>query len=41
VIATAEKIVGNAPLAVRQAKKAIHQGLQMDVRQALRFKVAA
>ena len=39
VIATAESIVGNAPLAVRQAKKAIHQGLQMDVRSALRFEV--
>ena len=41
VIATAESIVGNAPLAVRQAKKAIHQGLQMDVRSALRFEVEA
>ena len=41
VIATAEKIVGNAPLAVRQAKNAIHQGLQMDVRSALRFEVEA
>jgi enoyl-CoA hydratase/carnithine racemase len=41
VIATAEKIVGNAPLAVRQAKKAIHQGLQMDIRSALRFEVEA
>ena len=41
VIATAEQLVGNAPLAVRQAKKAIHQGLQMDVRSALRFEVEA
>jgi len=41
VIATAENIVGNAPLAIRQAKKAIHQGLQMDVRSALRFEVEA
>ena len=40
-IATAEMIVGNAPLAVRQAKKAIHEGLQMDVRTALRFEVEA
>lgn len=40
-IVTAENIVGNAPLAVRQAKKAIHQGLQMDVRSALRFEVEA
>jgi enoyl-CoA hydratase/carnithine racemase len=41
VIATAETIIGNAPLAVRQAKKAIHEGLQMDVRTALRFEVEA
>jgi enoyl-CoA hydratase/carnithine racemase len=40
-IATAELIVANAPLAVRQAKKAIHEGLQMDVRAALRFEVEA
>jgi len=40
-IATAERIVANAPLAVRQAKKAIHEGLQMDVRAALRFEVEA
>jgi len=43
VIATAETIAGNAPLplAVRQAKKAIHEGLQMDLRSALRFEVEA
>ena len=40
-IAAAELIVANAPLAVRQAKKAIHEGLQMDVRAALRFEVEA
>jgi enoyl-CoA hydratase/carnithine racemase len=40
-IATAELIIANAPLAVRQAKKAIHEGLQMDVRAALRFEVEA
>jgi enoyl-CoA hydratase/carnithine racemase len=39
VIAVAEAIAGNAPLAVRQAKKAIHEGLQMDVRAALRYEV--
>ena len=39
VIAVAETIAGNAPLAVRQAKKAIHEGLQMDVRAALRYEV--
>jgi len=38
-IATAVTIAGNAPLAVRQAKKAIHEGLQMDVRTALRYEV--
>jgi enoyl-CoA hydratase/carnithine racemase len=40
-MATAEIIADNAPLAVRQAKKAIHEGLQMDVRTALRFEVDA
>lgn len=40
-LATAETIAGNAPLAVRQAKKAIHEGLQMDVRTALRYEVEA
>ncbi len=40
-IATAEQIAANGPLAVRQAKKAIHEGLQMDVRSALRFEVEA
>lgn len=39
VFAVAETITGNAPLAVRQAKKAIHEGLQMDVRTALRYEV--
>jgi enoyl-CoA hydratase/carnithine racemase len=38
-IAVSETIAANAPLAVRQAKKAIHEGLQMDVRTALRFEV--
>jgi enoyl-CoA hydratase/carnithine racemase len=38
-IAIAETIADNAPLAVRQAKKAIHEGLQMDVRSALRYEV--
>jgi enoyl-CoA hydratase/carnithine racemase len=40
-MAVAETIAGNAPLAVRQAKKAIHEGLQMDVRTALRYEVEA
>ncbi len=41
VVAVAETIVSNAPLAVRQAKKAIHEGMQMDVRTALRYEVEA
>ena len=41
VMALAETIADNAPLAVRQAKKAIHEGLQMDERTALRFEVEA
>lgn len=40
-ISVAETIAGNAPLAVRQAKKAIHEGMQMDVRSALRYEVEA
>jgi enoyl-CoA hydratase/carnithine racemase len=35
----ADKIAENAPLAVRQAKKAVHEGMQMDVRSALRYEV--
>ena len=31
----------NAPLAIRQVKKSIHEGLQMDIRAALRFEVEA
>ena len=38
-MAVAETIIENAPLAVRQAKKAIHEGLQMDVRTALTFRI--
>lgn len=41
VLALAQTIIDNAPLAVVQAKKAIHEGLQMDVRTALRFEVEA
>jgi enoyl-CoA hydratase/carnithine racemase len=41
VMAVAEGITENAPLAVRRAKEAIHEGLQMDVRTALRFEVEA
>ncbi|MBV9655267.1 MAG: enoyl-CoA hydratase/isomerase family protein [Acetobacteraceae bacterium] len=38
---TAGAIAANAPLAVRQAKKAIGHGLQMDLRTALRFEAEA
>ena len=31
VLATAETICANAPLSIRQAKKSIHHGLQMDI----------
>ena len=38
---TAGRIAANAPIAVRQAKKAIHQGLQMDLASGLAFEVQA
>jgi enoyl-CoA hydratase/carnithine racemase len=38
---TAARIAANAPLAVRQAKKSIHTGLQLDLGNALRFEVEA
>src|SRR3954454_19053740 len=37
VLDTARTIAANAPLSVRQAKKAIHYGLQMDLRTVFRF----
>ena len=40
-IATAVVIAGNAPLALRQAKKAIRYGSQMEIRTAYRFEVEA
>jgi len=39
--ATAEKIARNAPLSVRQAKKAIHRGLQTDLAQGMLFEIEA
>ena len=36
---TARVIAGNAPLSIRQAKRSMHFGLQMDLRSALRFGV--
>jgi enoyl-CoA hydratase/carnithine racemase len=38
---TAAAIAGNAPLAVRQAKKAVRFGMQMELRTAYRFEVEA
>ena len=39
VMETARTIARNAPLSVRQAKRSMHYGLQMDIRTALRFEV--
>lgn len=38
---TARTIAGNAPLSVRQAKRSIHFGMQMDLRTGLRFEIEA
>jgi enoyl-CoA hydratase/carnithine racemase len=40
-LSTAAAIAGNAPLAVRQAKKSIRYGTQMEIRTAYRFEVEA
>lgn len=40
-IATAEKIAGNAPIAIRQAKQSIHRGLQMSLGDGLAFEIEA
>jgi enoyl-CoA hydratase/carnithine racemase len=40
-LATARVIAANAPIAVRQAKKAIHQGLQTDLTSGLLIEVQA
>jgi enoyl-CoA hydratase len=40
-LATAQAIAQNAPLAVRQAKKSIHYGLQMDLATGYRFEIEA
>lgn len=37
----ARRICANAPLSVRQAKHAIHQGLQMDLQSGLHFEIEA
>lgn len=38
---TAREIAGNAPLSVRQAKKSIHYGLQMDLLTGYRYEIEA
>lgn len=40
-IATATTIAGNAPIAVKQAKSAIHRGLQMSLADGLAFEIEA
>ena len=40
-LGAARTIAGNAPVAVRQAKLAIHQGLQGDLRTGLALEVSA
>ena len=40
-IATARAIADNAPLSVRQAKKAVHCGLQVDLTTGYRFEIEA
>jgi enoyl-CoA hydratase len=40
-LATAGAIAANAPLSVRQAKKSIAYGMQMDLRTAFRFEIEA
>src|SRR5260221_150806 len=38
---TAAAICANAPLSIRQAKKAIHHGLQMDLKNGFLFEIEA
>jgi enoyl-CoA hydratase/carnithine racemase len=40
-IAIARRIAGNGPIAVRQAKQAIHRGLQMSLADGLAFEIEA
>jgi enoyl-CoA hydratase/carnithine racemase len=40
-LATAARIAGNAPLSIRQAKKSVHYGAQMDLRTAMFFEIEA
>ena len=38
---TAQAIAANAPVAVRQARQAIHRGLQMSIADGLAFEIEA
>lgn len=40
-LAIAERIAGNAPISVRQAKHAIHHGLQLDLATGMHFEIEA
>jgi enoyl-CoA hydratase len=40
-LATARRIAANAPISVRQAKQAIHRGLQMSIADGLTFEIEA
>ena len=40
-VETAERIAANAPIATRQAKQAIHKGLQMGLADGLAFEIEA
>jgi enoyl-CoA hydratase len=40
-LATAKRIAGNGPIAVRQAKQSIHRGMQMSIWDGLAFEIEA
>ena len=40
-LAIASRIAGNGPISVRQAKQAIHRGLQMSLADGLAFEIEA
>jgi enoyl-CoA hydratase/carnithine racemase len=41
VLETARVIAGNAPLSIRQVKKSVRYGMQMEIRTAYRFEIEA
>jgi len=40
-VSTARALAANAPLSIRQAKKSIHHGLDMDLKSALLYEIEA